>query len=203
MQRAHRPLSWIAGTVLTVLLTSSACDNGPDYLDNDHSKDGMSTQQQFGELLKRPNSDDAQKTYRQVLTDVQAKLADVGLKDWKIGQDARVDSGCNAFRAVDSHDVITTYTAWGSPNEASEADWAKATQALTEVAGKHGFTKKGFEVNKPTYREFHLLDAFGADLTLSAGSNSSTGTNSMLTLKTGCHLTADAHTQGTPRPSGT
>lgn len=202
MKRALRTSSWIAGTVLAVLLTSTACDSSPDYLDNDHSKDGMSTQQQFGELLKRPNSDEAQKTYRQVLADIQAKLADVGLKDWKVGQDARVDSGCNAFREVDVHDVATTYTAWGSPNEVAEADWPKATQALTEVAAKHGFTKKGFEVNKPTYREFHLLDSFGADLTLSTGSGSTTGTSTMLTLKTGCHLSAEAHTRGTPRATG-
>ncbi|MFK0249730.1 LppA family lipoprotein [Amycolatopsis azurea] len=199
MKHALRTSSWIAGTVLAVLLTSTACDSSPDYLDNDHSKDGMSTQQQFGELLKRPNSDDAQKSYRQVLADVQAKLADVGLKDWKIGQDARVSPGCNAFHEVAIGDAQTTYTAWGSPNEVAEADWPKATQTLTEVAGKHGFTKKGFEVNKPTYREFHLLDSFGADLTLSTGSGSTTGTSSMMTLKTGCHLTGEAHSKGTPR----
>ncbi|WP_410599325.1 LppA family lipoprotein [Amycolatopsis sp. lyj-90] len=203
MKHALRTSNRIAGAVLAVLLTSTACDSGPDYLDNAHSKDGMSTQQQFGELLKRPSSEDAQKTYRQVLADLQTTLADVGLKDWKVGQDARVDSGCNAFRAVDLHDVTTTYTAWGSPNEVAEAGWPKVTQALTDAAGKHGFTKKGLEVNKPTYREFHLLDGFGADLTLSSGSGSTTGTSSMLTLKTGCHLTAEAHARGVPRPNGT
>ncbi|MEU9685355.1 LppA family lipoprotein [Amycolatopsis japonica] len=202
MKHAVRTSSWIAGTVLAVLLTSTACDSSPDYLDNDHSKDGMSTQQQFGELLTRPSSEEVQKTYGQVIADVQTKLADVGLKDWKIGQDARVSPGCNAFAEVAIGDVQTTYTAWGSPNEVAEADWPKATQVLTEAAGKHGFEKKGFEVNKPTYREFHLLDSFGADLTLSTGSGSTTGTSSMLTLKTGCHLTAEAHTRGTPRATG-
>lgn len=54
------------------MLTSMACDS----------------QQQFAELLRRPSSEDAQRTYSQALTGVQAKPADVGLKDWKVGQDA-------------------------------------------------------------------------------------------------------------------
>ncbi|MFC3453479.1 LppA family lipoprotein [Amycolatopsis speibonae] len=204
MKHAARTISWIAGIAVAVLLAGTACGSSPDYLDNDHGKDGMSTQQQFAELLKRPDAKQAQATYDQALTDLRAKLTEVtGFSAWQQGTVAEVAPGCNAFHAVDVHDVYTAYTTWGLPDVIPEAGWAKTTQALAEAAGKHGFTKKGFEVNQPQFREFHLLDDFGADLTLSTSTGTTTGTSTMLTLKTGCHLSMEAHTRGTPRPSGT
>ncbi|WP_084098514.1 LppA family lipoprotein [Amycolatopsis japonica] len=203
MKHAARTTSWIAGMAVAVLLTSTACDSSPDYLDNDHGKDGMSTQQQFTELLKRPDAKQAQAKYDEALTDLRAKLTEAtGFSAWQQGTVAEVSPGCNAFRAVDVHDVYTAYTTWGLPDAIPEASWVKTTQALTEAAGKHGFTKKGFEVNQPAFREFHLLDDFGADLTLSTSTGTTTGTSTMLTLKTGCHLSAEAHMRGTPRATG-
>ncbi|WP_083715518.1 LppA family lipoprotein [Amycolatopsis keratiniphila] len=202
MKHAAQTTSWIAGMAVAVLLTSTACDSSPDYLDNDHSKDGMSTQQQFADLLKRPDAKQAQAKYDEALTDLRAKLTEAtGFSAWQQGTVAEVAPGCNAFRAVDVHDVYTTYTTWGLPEVIPEASWAKTTQALTEAAGKHGFTKKGFEVNQPAFQELHLLDDFGADLTLSTSTGTTTGTSTMLTLKTGCHLSAEAHKRGTPRPA--
>lgn len=200
MKHAARATSWIVGTVFAVLLSSTACDSGPDYLDNDHGKDGMSTQQQFAELLKRPDAGQVQVKYDQALGELRTKLTEVtGFTAWQQGTVAELAPGCNAFRAVDAHDVYTAYTTWGLADVIPENAWAKTTQALSEAAGRHGFTRKGFEVNKPGFREYHLLDGFGADLTLSTSAGTTTGTSTMLTLKTGCHLTSEAHTRGAPR----
>ncbi|MFI9452235.1 LppA family lipoprotein [Amycolatopsis sp. NPDC052450] len=203
MKRAVRTSSWIAGMALVVLLAGTACDGSPGYLDNDHGKDGMSTQQQFAELRKRPDAKQVQATYDQTLSELRAKLTEAtGFSAWQQGTVAEISPGCNAFRAVDVHDVYTAYTTWGLPEVIPESSWAKATQVLAEAANKHGFTKKGFEVSKPEFREFHLLDEFGADLTLSTSTGTTTGTSTMLTLKTGCHLTTEAHKRGSPQSGG-
>lgn len=201
MNHTRRTLGLTLGATVTLLAFIAGCSS-PNYPGSDNGKDGMSQAQQLDELLKRPNIDDATARYKKMLGEIRTQLGEkVALGSWQEGLSGEISPGCTNFHDVDLHDAQTVYTTWGSPGTLTETTWPQAVQALLSVSANYGFNTKGMEVNKAPFHDYNMLDAYGAEVSISTGSNSNTRTNTMLTLKTGCHLTAAAHSRGKPDTS--
>ncbi|MEU0535754.1 LppA family lipoprotein [Amycolatopsis tolypomycina] len=173
----------VAGTLLL-----AACDNGGQYLGTPSSETTVPTQQQYAELLRRPTIDEAVTRYDEARKTLQAKLADgLGLTGWVDKHDGR-QSGCaNEFPGVDSRDAVRTFLSFiTAPKGIPGEQWADAKRIATEVGAGYGFTKPGLQTNNPPTFEFELRDQYGATLTLSSG------TTTVISLETGCHLTTEA-----------
>jgi hypothetical protein len=67
-------------------------------------------------------------------------------------------------------------------------------EIVTEVAGRHGFGDPGVVVDGPGDHEIVLRGTYEGELIFG------TGGGTILTVRTGCHLTEEAHQRGTYLP---
>ncbi|WP_177328851.1 LppA family lipoprotein [Amycolatopsis australiensis] len=178
----------LAATMVAGTLLFAACDDGGQYLGTPSSETTVPSQQQYAELLRRPTIDEAVARYEQARKTLQTRLTDeLGIPGWADKHDGR-QSGCaNEFPGVDSRDAVRTFLSFiTAPKGISGEQWADAKRIATEVGAGSGFTKPGVQTNKPPTFEFELRDQYGATLTLSSG------TTTVISIETGCHLTTEA-----------
>ncbi|MGW3959515.1 LppA family lipoprotein [Amycolatopsis sp. NPDC005003] len=177
-----------AAAMLAGTLLLAACDGGGQYLGTPSSETTVPSQQQYAELLRRPTIDEAVSRYEEARKTLQTKLTDdLGIAGWVDKHDGR-QSGCtNEFPGVDSRDAVRTFLSFiTAPKGVSSEQWGEAKRIATEVGAGHGFTKPGVQTNNPPTFEFELRDQYGATLTLSSG------TTTVISIETGCHLTTEA-----------
>jgi hypothetical protein len=181
-----------------VTLTVAAC--GPD-VPPETSVDQKS--QQFNELMKRPDIDQAVARYEEMYTKVRNQLSVVvpTLK-WQQTSDVS-SSGCGReFAAVDAGAPEFDAVERGLPNWMAEgkipdAQWDQAIAVVRSVAQGYGFDTGEITVNRPSDHEIVFHDQYKAEL------NFGTAVNTTLLLRTGCHLTAEAKKRGSPAPTPT
>ncbi|MET8997340.1 LppA family lipoprotein [Amycolatopsis sp. NPDC004169] len=177
-----------AAAVVAGALLLAACDSGDRYLGTPSSETTVPSQQQYAELLRRPTIDEAVTRYEEARKTLQTKLTEgLGITGWVDKHDGR-QSGCaNEFPGVDSRDAVRTFLSFlTAPRGISGEQWADAKRIATEVGAGYGFTKPGVQTNNPPTFEFELKDQYGAALALSSG------TTTVISIETGCHLTTEA-----------
>ncbi|WP_084628587.1 LppA family lipoprotein [Amycolatopsis nigrescens] len=185
----------------TVVLT--ACSNGADpYLDNDNSREDMSLQHQWSELMQRPNIDEVVAKYEKMQKEVtEALSSELGLPQWSIGGNNSTNPGCNDFRQVDSWDAIKESIAGTTtPARISTEQWPKAVDTIKRVVAGHGFTTPGLVVDKGDFHTMDLYDGYGAKFNVMTGTE---GNNTVIGVSTGCHLLPEAKQRGVPRSTAT
>jgi hypothetical protein len=178
----------LAAAMAAGALLLAACDDGGQYHGTPSSETPVPSQQQYAELLRRPAIDEAVARYEEARKTLQTKLTnELGISGWVDKKDGR-QSGCaNEFPGVDSRDAVRTFLSFiAAPKGISAEQWADAKRIAADVGTGYGFTKPGLQTNKPPTFEFELRDQYGATLTLSSG------TTTVISIETGCHLTAEA-----------
>jgi Lipoprotein confined to pathogenic Mycobacterium len=148
----------------------------------------------FDTLLKRPNLAEVEADYQSMVLTIQERLvAEVGIAPWVRGKPAI--GGLCGGDLIDLEDAQEGYLDAGvSIGNLPDARWGQAVAIVTEVAGEHGFGEPGVIVDAPGDHEISLRGTYQGELIFG------TGAGTILTVRTGCHLTEQAHTRGTYLP---
>jgi hypothetical protein len=159
---------------------------------------------QFNELAQRPDIDQATARYEEMFGKIRDQLsATFPALMWKQSNPATTAACDEEFAAVDARTrhndaVIKGLANWLAEGKVPDEGWDKAVTIVDTVARSYGFNSGPIVVkNQPSdhYVTFH--DPYKAELTLG------TAVNTGMTVRTGCHLTAEAKKRGTPEPTPT
>lgn len=187
----------LAAALLAVGLLVGSCSDGGQYLDPKPTGNPMTQQQQFSELMNRPNLDETIARYEEMRGKLRDRLTtEFGLPAWQEQTESARFSGCAPqFAAVNEQDASRKFLSRWFVAAPLLTNWQKAKKAVSEVAGIYGFDRVSLDTMKPDDAEFNLNDQYGAELSFGSA------TNTVITLTTGCHLSAEAKKRGTPRQS--
>ncbi|MBP2331020.1 hypothetical protein JOF56_011405 [Kibdelosporangium banguiense] len=177
--------------VLTVLVIGC----GPTGKQGKEEEKKAMENSQFAELMTRPDIDSAVKRYEELRAKIRSRLVDAKfLASWQERPDSSGGGGCSRdFPEVTSDDArFLALPTWRSDGNLPDGKWDAAVAAVTEIARQYGFGDPKTVVNRPSDHEVSTRDGYGAELLFG------TAKNTILTLTTGCHLTAAAHQRGTP-----
>lgn len=153
---------------------------------------GETVRPEFAELRQRPDIEQAEATYQDLLAELRDRLvAEVGIEPWVAKEAPVTGSGCvGKFAAVGPDGEVRRYSSGSSPGNLPDADWPRAVTLVAEIAGRAGFGEPTVVIDRPGDHEVSLPHPSGAELLFG------TAANTTLSLSTGCHLTAEAHRRG-------
>ncbi|HET9143227.1 LppA family lipoprotein [Actinophytocola sp.] len=152
-------------------------------------------QQQFQEMMGRPDIEQAAQRYDEMTATLRQRLeAEAGIGAWYEDTKSGGNAGCRQFPDVEGDDKQSRgLRMWLSDGKVPDDTWARAVEIAQDVAGQYGFeTPVRVIVDVPGDHEVTTADPLGADLILG------TKLSTVLQVRTGCHLTAEAHQRGTP-----
>ncbi|HEV7975251.1 LppA family lipoprotein [Amycolatopsis sp.] len=155
---------------------------------------GDAVNNQFAELMKRPDIEQVEAEYQNMLASIREKLVnEIGIAPW-IPKDSQPSaSACGGeFTEITTEGQRRNYSSGRSPGNLPDGQWSRAVALVGETAGQHGFGAPEIIVDRPGDHEAVYKSTTGAELIFG------TGTNTTLSVTTGCHLTAEAHKRGTP-----
>lgn len=141
---------------------------------------GCSTVDEFAELLKRPDVDQASGSLTVMSADIRDRLGG----DWRRENDGSV-TPCGV-------EAVTRNLPWWTlPGGVSDEHWGRAEVVVGEIAAGHGFDPRPeVVVNNLEAHDVIYRRADGAAITFAGGRNTT------LSVSTGCHLTPAAHRRG-------
>ena len=152
--------------------------------------------EQFNELMKRPDIDQAVARYQQMYIAIRDRLS-AAFPGMSWSQTlAPSSAACESeFSAVDANqpqnDAVTaTLGNWNSNIGIPDADWVTASAAVETVTRRYGFGAPKVLANRPGAHGAQFDDQYQAVLTFDVGRVAG------LSFVTGCHLTADAKKRG-------
>lgn len=155
-------------------------------------KDNMD--EKLATLAQRPTIEDIRATYEQMQGRLRDRLsAEVGPLQW-VNRENFSGAGCGDFPSVDGQKL--TLDRWTSEGNLPDARWDDAVRIVAEVTGDYGFGAPQVVVDRPSDHEITATDSHGAKYLFG------TAANTVLMVRTGCHLPADAHPGTTPPPAG-
>lgn len=141
-------------------------------------------------LHERPDIEQITANYQQMQTQMRERLsAEVGPLEWaeRFGEAGR---GCGFdFEDVDGA-VSKSLPTWVSDGNLPDADWDRASAIVAEIAASQGFAQPREIVDRPDDHQVRISDPYGGELIFG------TAKNTILSVSTGCHLIARAHTGG-------
>ncbi|MEQ4204494.1 LppA family lipoprotein [Actinopolymorpha sp. B17G11] len=148
----------------------------------------------FAELRKRPDIEDVEVGYLDLLTALRTSLVDeVGVRAWMNRvQLANVSGGVGEYAALGEDAEVRRYHAGVSPGAIRDTDWPGARSLVAGVVRRGGFGAATVVVERPGDHEVSFMDTYGAELLFG------TAVNTTLGLSTGCHLTRRAHQRSVP-----
>lgn len=152
-------------------------------------------QQQFQELMKLPDIEQASRRYGEMMASLRSRLeSELGVGHWYENTESGGNAGCHEFLDVEGRDKQSRgLRHWISDGNVPDDKWVRLVEITQEIARKYEFeTPPRVIVDQPGDHEVTAADAFGADLIIG------TKTNTVLHVRTGCHLTAAARQRGTP-----
>lgn len=185
-----RLLPWLA--VVAALLVTAACDRASQPPGNSMSDNPY---EQFRELMGRPDIEQVARRYDEMRATIREQLvSEVGLPPLKEDIGSGGSSGCRDFPAIQGGDDETrTLPRWSVEANLPDEKWPRAVQIVDEIARSYGFeTPPRVIIDRPGDHEITTTDTYGADLVLG------TKATTILTVRTGCHLTVEAHKRGKP-----
>jgi Lipoprotein confined to pathogenic Mycobacterium len=152
--------------------------------------------QQFQELMTRPDIEQISQRYEQMANTIRDRLvADTGLPPWQVRSDTGGSSGCRNYPDVSIPDAQSRgLPLWAAEANLPDDKWPRAVQIVTDIAKENGFGPPKTLVDVPGRHEVSLEDGYGAEITFG------TRVHTSMLIQTGCHLTAEAHKRG--KPSG-
>ncbi|MFC4086250.1 LppA family lipoprotein [Amycolatopsis samaneae] len=188
--RPHtRRARWtLVGLTIATLLAGGCSTEGPTVPDT------------YTKLMRRPDIDQAQATYTEMLTAIRDRLTAEFGRTWEQRGDLSGAACLNDYPGLNADGESRTLPRWLSPGNLPDNQWARAQTLLGEIATKYGFQPTPtIRVDKPGEHDvvYHKRDGLPDETLLYFG----TAKNTDISVSTGCHLTADAHRRGGPAPS--
>jgi len=190
MTRASRFRSRAAVKVMSVIMAMlivAGCSSATK--ESDTLKDG------FDKLMKRPNLTQMDTDYQTMLQTIRERLvAEVGIGGFLPAPEPISETFCgddltNVEGAIERY--INAGVSYGN---LPDAKWDQAVAIVTEVTKQHGFGQPEVLIDGPGDHEVSFRGEYGGSLLFG------TGGGTILTVRTGCHLTEEAHNRGTYLP---
>ncbi|MGW4399440.1 LppA family lipoprotein [Amycolatopsis nivea] len=179
------PLRPRSATCLTALALALALTGGC----------GRQAPEGYAQLMKLPDIDQAKAAYTAMATAIRDRLTAEFGRTWK--QEAPLSStACGkGYLDVGSDGVKLSLPSWDSPGNLPDADWPRAQALVGQIAAGYGFDPTPeVSTNQPGNHTVVYSNPDGALLPFATVKNTGFG------VKTGCHLTAEAHRRGGPKP---
>jgi hypothetical protein len=177
----------VIGGIMTMLIVAGCSDATKE---SGILKDG------FDELMRRPNLTQMETDYQSMLQTIRERLvAEVGIAEFSPAREPMSETSCgDDLTNVDG--ALQRYLKAGvSVGNLPDAKWDQAVTIVTEVAKQHGFSDPVVIVDRPSDHEVSFRGTYGGSLLFG------TGGATTLTVRSGCHLTEEAHNRGTYLPS--
>lgn len=152
-------------------------------------------QQQFQELMNLPDIEQAAQRYGEMMASLRGRFEfELKVGDWYEDPDTGSNAGCGEFPDVEGVDKQSRgLKFWVTDGNIPDEKWARLVDITQEIIRRYNFeTPLRVIVDGPGNHEVTAADSFGGDLILG------TKVNTLLRVRTGCHLTAVAHQRGTP-----
>jgi hypothetical protein len=191
----------ILSLILAAAMTLSVAACGPDV---PQKATVNQKNEQFTELMARPDIDEAVSQYEEMYAKVRNEItALVPALTWKMTNPVTSASCGNDFEAVNDglpkdDAEIKGLAIWMADGKIPDAQWEVVLSAVDKILRLYGFNSGPDVVkNNPSDHYVTFQDPTNAEVTF--GSAVNTG----LTVRTGCHLTAEAKKRGTPAPTPT
>lgn len=177
----------------------SACASEGSNINDDPN--AGTQQQQYDTLLQRPNIEQVTDTYQKALQEIkQALTKTFDLPQWEQRDDTPIGASACGFDFPDVHlpDGIARSISGGfSRSRIPEDRWEEAVEIVTDVAVNYGFQGPERVADEPGNREIRYFDTAGSRISYGQVKNMS------ISIRTGCHLTPEAHQRGGPPPEET
>lgn len=187
MRPHSRTVRIAALSLCAALLTACESDT--------NNESGMSTQEQFDSLMRRPDLEQAQARYEDLQKQIRAALKKkFDLSQWEEDPETVIRSSyCREFPDVDGLDVGNiNMPIWAAKGGIPQKDWPTAQAVLRDLGGQLGFGRVTLDADQGGNRMYEIVDGYGAKLTLG------TMGNTTLSVGTGCHLKPKAKKRGRP-----
>ncbi|MFD8493895.1 LppA family lipoprotein [Amycolatopsis sp. NPDC059657] len=171
-----------------ILLTATACGGAPKESPMDRNQH---KQQQFAELVQRPDIDQATARYSEISTKIRDALSAAfpALKWQQTTQLAGAACGSD-YPGLDADGEVRGLPNWMAEGNLPDAQWEQAVSIVRDAARGYGFDGGQVVVNRPNDHEIDFQDQYKAEL------NFGTAANTTLLIRTGCHLTTQAKQRG-------
>ncbi|MGH3466288.1 MAG: LppA family lipoprotein [Thermocrispum sp.] len=175
---------------MTLGLLISGC------LISDPDRTSMTAQEQFAELMTRPDVQQAKDRYEAMQATIRAELTDrLDLPKWTTDPETANDRPCGDFPDVHPFDLGTFSLAlWSTQGPLDDHQWSQAKQTLREVSRDYGFTHVAMEANRAASPVYQLSDGDGANLHLMVNPQNRV----VLQVNGGCHLKPESKERGRP-----
>lgn len=151
-------------------------------------------EESFARLMQRPDIEQVVATYDEMSAKIRERLtAELG-RSWQQSSDGSA-SGCGDDFGVGGDGETRHLPRWRSEGSLPDDQWHRVEAIVGEVAAGYGFPSRP-EVLADRQGDHAVVyrTSDGALIDFGAAANMA------YTIKTGCHLTAEAHRRGTPKP---
>ncbi|SNR41201.1 Lipoprotein [Haloechinothrix alba] len=183
----------VAALSSTALIALSLANCTKDPTDTND----MNLDEQYEQLAQRPDRDEAKNNYESLQEDVRSALRDrFELPEWeKGGSEESASPACTEFPEIGGWDAgKVTLQNWVTEESITIDSWPDAKAAVQDITGEHGFDQVTLDVEQSDNLTYELMDNWGAKLTLMSGRSS----NTVVSIRTGCHLRPEAKERGRP-----
>jgi hypothetical protein len=156
----------------------------------------MSQEEQFTQLMRRPSLEEVSGRYQQVRQEISDKLAIAfGLPPWAEDDASGGGSLCgHEFSDLGADARTTSPPLLVVRAPIPDDQWDRAVRIVEDIARENGFGPPNRIVDRASQHTVDFRDKWGGLLGMD------TGVHTVLSVSTGCHLTAEAKQRGTPTP---
>jgi hypothetical protein len=179
----------VAAMALITIFVLTGCDG---------SKGGQVTKdEQFTQLMQRPDLDQTINQYERVRQEIASQLSQqLSLPPWTRTSGRAGEAGCGReFPDVGLDATISSPENMISAAPVPDEKWDLALGIAGSITAKYGFAAVSRVADAPGNHQAEFHDTYGGRLALG------TQVNTILSVRTGCHLTAAAHQRGNPASS--
>ncbi|MGH3949141.1 MAG: LppA family lipoprotein [Pseudonocardiaceae bacterium] len=185
-------LARVLGLLLALLLAGCAIfDDGNDMTD-------LTPEEQFAELMKRPDIEQAKQRYDAIQDEIRKSLSDqLKLAPWEEDEELGRDVSCgHDFSGIHPFDVSSfTRPLWSTKGGLSQTAWSRATEIVRIIGGRYGFDQGASNTSVGGKMSvYELTDGQGAGLRLMDNPQDFL----VLRVSGGCHLRPEAKRRGRP-----
>lgn len=181
--RGKRPLWWIVGAWAVLVGAFVAASIVRDLPEPGR----LGVQAQFDRLMSRPSLEQITARYERMQAEVRRSVREaVDLPPWQRSEGTVSGTSCDKpFGDMDEDAAVLFLAHWTTAAAIGEREWPEATTAMRQVLHRYDFRRdeSGF---------FH--DPYGGSVELGSG------TQTVVSVDTGCHLYGEVKRRGTPTP---
>lgn len=154
----------------------------------------MTKEEQFAQLIQRPDVEQMLGQYENIRHEIADRLSQqLGLPTWSLTKDRGSEAGCGReFPDVGLDGVIRSPENLISPFKVPDESWDSAVRIAESVTSKHNFESAKRVADAPGNHQVEFHDPYGGRLAFG------TQVHTLLSVRTGCHLTPSAHQRGKP-----